>query len=205
MSQPPAPVQQREEEEKCFSQPLHVIQEVASRTCHCQTNSNCPCAHEEFLSPLLGICSIVRSYNGSSELSLQRAQDRSLELKFISMTMTAITGSLYMNQTKMNLQPWPSLSLYWRPRKEWANNLPWLLEDVIKNNITGDFIEAGVCMSGAALFASVVLLAYGQHHRKVWLMDCAADNNLKSSHQLIRVLAEVKCEQYEHKRLRAKR
>ncbi len=181
----PAPVQQREEEEKCFSQPLRVIQAVASRTCHCQTSSNCPCAHEEFLHPLLGInCSIVRSNNATSELSLQRAQDRSLELKYISMTMTAITGSLLYESDKdepATLTKDLAFPLLTATGKRGLINLQWLLEDVIKNNITGDFIEAGVCTSGAALFASAVLRAYGQHHRKVWLSDCVAGKNLKSS------------------------
>ena len=51
------------------------------------------------------------------------------------------------------------------------DNLKSCLEDVITNNVSGDFIETGVWRGGASIFAKGILNAHGQTDRKVWLAD----------------------------------
>lgn len=51
------------------------------------------------------------------------------------------------------------------------DNVENCLLDVIKNNVQGDFLEAGVWRGGCSLFAKAFLITTGQHHRKIWLAD----------------------------------
>ena len=48
-------------------------------------------------------------------------------------------------------------------------NLRYCLETVIKENIPGDFLEAGVWRGGASIFARAILDRYRQDHRAVWV------------------------------------
>jgi len=47
------------------------------------------------------------------------------------------------------------------------DNIRNLLQDVIKNNVTGDFIETGVWRGGASVFARAVITAYGEAENRV--------------------------------------
>ncbi len=51
----------------------------------------------------------------------------------------------------------------------WArlDNIRNLLQDVIKNNIKGDYIETGVWRGGASVFARAVITAYGEAENRV--------------------------------------
>ena len=51
------------------------------------------------------------------------------------------------------------------------DNLHLCVEEVIKNNIPGDFIETGVWRGGATIFMRAMLKAYGITDRKVWVAD----------------------------------
>lgn len=51
------------------------------------------------------------------------------------------------------------------------NNLQECIEDVLKNNIEGDFIEAGVWRGGAAIFMRAMLKAYDIEDKIVWVAD----------------------------------
>jgi len=51
-------------------------------------------------------------------------------------------------------------------------SLQGMLETVVRKNITGDFLEAGVWRGGASIFAKAVLRSYGEDKiRKVWVCD----------------------------------
>jgi O-methyltransferase len=50
-------------------------------------------------------------------------------------------------------------------------NIQTLIEDVIRNNIEGDLIEAGVWRGGATIFMRAVLKAHGVSDRIVWVAD----------------------------------
>lgn len=51
------------------------------------------------------------------------------------------------------------------------NNLQMLIKTVIKDNITGDIIEAGCWRGGAMMFARTILNAYNQMNRSVFMCD----------------------------------
>jgi O-methyltransferase len=54
------------------------------------------------------------------------------------------------------------------------NNLQQCVEDVLKRNIPGDFMETGVWRGGASIFLRGILRAFGVTDRKVWLADSFA-------------------------------
>ena len=51
------------------------------------------------------------------------------------------------------------------------DNLQYCIEDVLKNEIQGDFIETGVWRGGACIFMRAVLAARGVENRKVFVAD----------------------------------
>ena len=51
------------------------------------------------------------------------------------------------------------------------NNVERLAEQIFAEGITGDFIEAGVCRGGVAIFMRALQRMYGEFSRKVWLAD----------------------------------
>jgi O-methyltransferase len=50
-------------------------------------------------------------------------------------------------------------------------NIQFLIEDILKNNIPGDLIEAGVWRGGAVIFMRAMLKAYDITNRIVWVAD----------------------------------
>jgi hypothetical protein len=54
------------------------------------------------------------------------------------------------------------------------NNLQFCCEDVLKNNIPGDFIETGVWRGGSTIFMRAILKAFGVTDRTVWVADSFA-------------------------------
>jgi O-methyltransferase len=48
-------------------------------------------------------------------------------------------------------------------------NIRWVLETVIRDNVPGDFLEAGVWRGGASIFARAVLDSYEEGGRRVWV------------------------------------
>jgi O-methyltransferase len=51
------------------------------------------------------------------------------------------------------------------------DNLHALIRTVVKENVPGDLLEAGVWRGGASIFARAVLKAYGVTDRRVWVAD----------------------------------
>ena len=51
------------------------------------------------------------------------------------------------------------------------NNLQDCVTDIIKNNILGDFVEAGVWRGGACIFMKALLNVYKDDQRIIWLAD----------------------------------
>jgi hypothetical protein len=51
------------------------------------------------------------------------------------------------------------------------NNIQFCIEDVIRNNVPGDFIETGVWRGGACIFMRGILRAYGIVNRRIWAAD----------------------------------
>jgi O-methyltransferase len=53
-------------------------------------------------------------------------------------------------------------------------NVRYCVEDVLRNEVPGDFIEAGVWRGGAAIFMRAMLAAHGDPTRIVWAADSFA-------------------------------
>ncbi|HEX8212622.1 MAG TPA: PqqD family peptide modification chaperone [Longimicrobium sp.] len=54
---------------------------------------------------------------------------------------------------------------------ERLDNLEYCARRVFADGVPGDFLEAGVCQGGAAIFMRGLQVALGQEHRRVWLAD----------------------------------
>lgn len=54
------------------------------------------------------------------------------------------------------------------------DNLHFCIDNVIQNNIQGDFIEAGVWRGGACIFMRAALASYGVSNRRVFVADSFA-------------------------------
>jgi O-methyltransferase len=67
-------------------------------------------------------------------------------------------------------QDWPPLADTMIGLKR-LDNLQFCIEDVIKNNVPGDFIETGVWRGGGSIFMRAALRAYGVTGRTVWVAD----------------------------------
>jgi O-methyltransferase len=51
------------------------------------------------------------------------------------------------------------------------NNIQFCIEQVLRDNVPGDFIETGAWRGGACIFMRAVLQAYGEPARLVWVAD----------------------------------
>jgi hypothetical protein len=51
------------------------------------------------------------------------------------------------------------------------NNLQFCIEDILRNNIPGDFIETGVWRGGSTIFMKAVLKVHNVNNRIVWVAD----------------------------------
>jgi O-methyltransferase len=54
------------------------------------------------------------------------------------------------------------------------DNLQFCITDVLRRDVPGDLLEAGVWRGGASIFMRAVLKAYGDDTRRVWLADSFA-------------------------------
>jgi O-methyltransferase len=50
-------------------------------------------------------------------------------------------------------------------------NLRWISEEIIDNNIEGDFVETGVWRGGVCIYMAALFKAMHQNDRKVWVCD----------------------------------
>lgn len=51
------------------------------------------------------------------------------------------------------------------------NNIQFCIEEILKNNITGDFIETGVWRGGASIFMRAVLKEHKINDKAIWVAD----------------------------------
>jgi len=79
------------------------------------------------------------------------------------------------------------------------DNIQWCVNEVLKNNVPGDFAEAGVWRGGSSIFMRAILKAHGITDRVVWLADSfegmptpkfAGDGDDLSSHDILAVSEE---------------
>lgn len=110
------------------------------------------------------------------------AEDHYLELGIMSLTGSLMdkAGSLqcdgktlepYNDEKREGGDDWPPYSETMVGRKR-LQNIRTTLEDVVKNEVPGDFVETGAWRGGVGIFAKMVLDVRGQGHcRKVHLFD----------------------------------
>ncbi len=51
------------------------------------------------------------------------------------------------------------------------DNIERCAERIFADGIEGDFLEAGVCQGGATIFMRALQVAYGEAHRRTWVVD----------------------------------
>ena len=97
---------------------------------------------------------------------------KSLYLNLLKLALTdSIYDSKYESRTaKQHGNMWPLRALTMIGLKR-LDNIQFCMEDAIKNNVPGDFIEAGAWRGGATIFMRAVLKANGETTRKVWVAD----------------------------------
>jgi len=76
-------------------------------------------------------------------------------------------------EDRMEGRDWPAVGLTMIGMKR-LNALQQCAEDVLAQNVPGDFIEAGTWRGGAAIFLRAVLKANGAKDRTVWVADSQA-------------------------------
>ncbi len=79
-------------------------------------------------------------------------------------------GSAFNEQMRNTGRDWP-LQAHTMIGLARMNNLQFCVEEVIKNNVPGDFIETGVWRGGAVIFMRGILKAHGITDRMVWAAD----------------------------------
>lgn len=76
----------------------------------------------------------------------------------------------YEHDRRENGKDWPSVAHTMIGLKR-LNNIQFCVEDILKNNIPGDLIEAGVWRGGATIFMRAILKSHNDTNRTVWVAD----------------------------------
>lgn len=79
-------------------------------------------------------------------------------------------NSVYNENNRLNGLDWPKTAHTMIGLKQ-LNNIQFCIEDTLKNNISGDFVETGVWRGGATIFMRAILKAYNINDRHVWVAD----------------------------------
>ena len=107
-------------------------------------------------------------------------QDPPLKRSYFSKILTKLgiytrhyTSKTFSKNKRVSGLDWPSVAHSMIGNKR-MSNLRSLLEDVIENNVEGDFIETGVWRGGACIYAKAIIDSYGVTDRTVWVADSFA-------------------------------
>jgi hypothetical protein len=105
--------------------------------------------------------------------SLDRKNPRSLRywIKFAAVKLAWTCGFVIVKPTTGNeISGW-GLFCYTMISLARLSNIQFCVEDILKNNVEGDFIETGVWRGGATIFMRAILKANGISDRVVWVAD----------------------------------
>lgn len=80
------------------------------------------------------------------------------------------THLVYNEYNRLNGLDWPKTAHTMIGLKQ-LNNIQFCVEDTLKNNIPGDFIETGVWRGGATILMRATLKAHNIKDRRVWVAD----------------------------------
>lgn len=76
----------------------------------------------------------------------------------------------YQKELRENGLDWPNVA-HTMIGLQRLDNLQFCVEDVLQNNIEGDFIETGVWRGGACIFMRAILKAYNNTEKRVFVAD----------------------------------
>ena len=76
----------------------------------------------------------------------------------------------YQKEKRENGLDWPNIAHTMIGLRR-LENLQFCVEDILKNNISGDLIETGVWRGGATIFMRAILKAYNNTEKKVFVAD----------------------------------
>jgi hypothetical protein len=105
-----------------------------------------------------------------SSASPDRARDLYLELMKTSLLDLIYEADPKARAARKDGRDFPGRGMTMIGRER-LDNLQMVAEDVLANNVPGDFIEAGAWRGGATIFMRAILAAYGVSDRKVWVAD----------------------------------
>lgn len=119
-------------------------------------------------------------------------EEEAVRTLYLDLLKKTLTGQIVEDRPKYAFSQ-PHWSLWFRPsrydpkRREEGKDVPALahtmiggkrmrniqycMEDVLRENVPGDFIETGVWRGGATIFMRGILKAYGVTDRTVWVAD----------------------------------
>ena len=80
------------------------------------------------------------------------------------------TAGKFEESIRAEGRDWPSVAHSMIGEKR-MNNLRWICQEVLSEQIPGDFIETGVWRGGACILMRAALKAYADTSRKVWVAD----------------------------------
>jgi len=132
---------------------------------------------------IIGKCESLFCKHLIAERDRVRIERERIRMDYLNLMVNCLSGSIYQD-TPIRLNniyeyddelreygwDWPSVAHTMIGRKR-LKNLSDLTEQVITNNIPGDFIETGVWRGGACIMIRAVLNSYNITNRKVWLAD----------------------------------
>ncbi|SAL05619.1 Mycinamicin III 3''-O-methyltransferase [Caballeronia arationis] len=142
---------------------------------------------ETFYAKLAGRMTVLSSEVAELRLTSSKSQSGTTggghsKYLYLDLLERALTGTLTQDES---IAPWvegfdPEVRAIGRDWPTHAQtmigtarlrNLRVLLEQVLRENVPGDMIEAGVWRGGACILMRAVLAAYGIHDRAVWVAD----------------------------------
>lgn len=102
----------------------------------------------------------------SSRFLIEKIVSRILAL----LNLQLVFNKPFNRKTREYGTDWP-LSAHTMIGKRRLNNIQFCVEDILKNDVPGDLIEAGVWRGGASIFMKAILKANDDNKRIVWLAD----------------------------------
>lgn len=103
-------------------------------------------------------------------LAMVDDSSRYLKLMKLSLTDLVYENSEDARKAQRDGSEWPSRA-YTMIGIERLNNIQECVEDVLANDVPGDFLEAGAWRGGATIFMRALLDAYDVEDRTVWVAD----------------------------------
>ncbi len=90
---------------------------------------------------------------------------------YLNLLKNVLTDQIvHPSEARIEGTDWPEFGFTMVGLKR-LENIQACAAEIIRQNIEGDFLEAGVWKGGASLFMRAILKSYGVHDKTVWLAD----------------------------------